>query len=246
MTQPEVTRLPPPAVRAALADGDEIALIDVREPGQYGEGHPFFAVNLPYSRLELDAPRLLPRHDVRIVLVDAGDGVAERAHARLATAGYTHLSVLAGGAQAWPASGCALFKGVNVPSKTFGERVETVCHTPSIPAERLHARQRAGGALLLVDGRTPAEHHKMAVPGALPVPNGELALRVPALLDDSSTPVVVHCAGRTRSLIGAQTLRHLGLPNPVFALENGTQGWRLAGFALEHGSARAVAGHVSP
>lgn len=240
MTASAITYLDPASTRAFLGDGAEIALLDVREPGQYGEGHPFLAVNLPYSRLELDAPRLLPRHDVRIVLLDAGDGVAERAHARLAAAGYRDLAILAGGAPAWPGSGCVLFKGVNLPSKTFGELVEQVCHTPHLSAAELQRRQEANEALLLVDGRTPAEHRKMAVPGALPVPNGELALRVPALLANAETPVVVHCAGRTRSIIGAQTLRHLGLPNPVLALENGTQGWRLAGLDLEHGSPRSL------
>lgn len=55
---------------------------------------------------------------------------------------------------------------------------------------------------------------------------------------DSRTPVVIHCAGRTRSIIGAQLLRSFGVPNPVVALENGTQGWALAGLKLEHGSVR--------
>ncbi len=49
---------------------------------------------------------------------------------------------------------------------------------------------------------------------------------------------MIHCAGRTRSIIGAQTLRNLGVPNPVIALENGTQRWALAGLTLEHGSER--------
>jgi rhodanese-related sulfurtransferase len=227
-------------LREYLNDGTEIALLDVREPGQFGEGHLFFSVNLPYSRLELDAPSRLPRLDVRIVLIDADDGVAERAAQRLQSLGYTQISLLHGGVAAWPQSGCALFKGVNVPSKTFGELVEQVCHTPHISAQALAQRLDAGADTLLLDGRTPAEHRKMAVPGALLVPNGELAWRVPALLRDCSTPVVVHCAGRTRSIIGAQTLRHLGLPNPVLALENGTQGWRLAGLELEYGSARSV------
>ncbi|WP_207233686.1 rhodanese-like domain-containing protein [Salinicola tamaricis] len=71
------------------------------------------------------------------------------------------------------------------------------------------------------------------------LPNGELARRLPALLDgDRETPVVINCAGRTRSIVGAQTLRWLGIDNPVYALENGTQGWRLAGLELEHGSQR--------
>ncbi|MFT4171090.1 MAG: rhodanese-like domain-containing protein [Rhodocyclaceae bacterium] len=233
-------RIAAATARAWLHDGDEIALLDVREAGQFGEGHAFFAVNAPYSRLELDIGARVPRLGTRIVLIDDDDGVADRAAARLDQLGYTRITCLAGGATAWREGGGALFKGVNVPSKTFGEWVEQVCHTPHISAADLHARQQAGDALTLLDGRTLAEHHKMAVPGAQPVPNGELALRAASLIADPVTPVVVHCAGRTRSIIGAQTLRHLGLPNPVLALENGTQGWRLAGLDLEYGSPRTL------
>ncbi|XAH23824.1 rhodanese-like domain-containing protein [Xylophilus sp. GW821-FHT01B05] len=243
-TQPTVAA---PAINAStlqqwLQDGGEIALLDVREHGQYGEGHPFFAVHLPYSRLELEAPRLVPRASTRTVVFDdaASPGVAARAAARLAALGYSQVSVLAGGAEAWAATGRALFQGVNLPSKTFGEQVEHAFDVPHISAQELAARLQSGEPLVLLDGRTLEEHHKMTIPGAIPVPNGELALRWRALVPDATTPVVVHCAGRTRSIIGAQILRDLGLPNPVLALENGTQGWALAGLALERGSKRTL------
>lgn len=139
-----------------------------------------------------------------------------------------------------------LFQGVNLPSKTFGELVEAHFHTPHISAAELHRRQQAGEALVLLDGRTLAEHRKMTIPGAVSLPNGELAAHWASQVPDDTTPVVVHCAGRTRSIIGAEILRHLGLPNPVLALENGTQGWALAGLTLEHGSQRQVNGPVSP
>ena len=53
-----------------LSDGGEIALLDVREVGQFGEGHLFFAVPLPYSRFELALPALTPNPAVRLVLCD--------------------------------------------------------------------------------------------------------------------------------------------------------------------------------
>lgn len=230
--------VPATTLRQWLNDGHEIALLDVREAGQFGEGHPFFAIPAPYSRLELDVPQLVPRLATRTVLLDAGDGVAERAAARLAALGYTQVHVLVDGAPGWAAAGYTLFQGVNLPSKTFGELVEHAYATPHISAAELQARQAAGEPLVLLDGRTFAEHRKMTIPGATSVPNGELALRWHALAPDPSTPIVIHCAGRTRSIIGAQILRSLGVPNPVIALENGTQGWALAGLALEHGSTR--------
>lgn len=229
-------------LRRWLQDGTEIALLDVREHGEYGEGHPFLAVSLPYSRLELDIGRLVPRLDTRIVLLDNGDEshLADRAAARLRALGYSGVHQLAGGVATWPGTGAALFKGVNLPSKTFGEQAELAWHVPHISAADLKARQQSGEPLVLLDGRTLEEHRKMTIPGALPVPNGELPLRWRSVVPDDSVTIVVHCAGRTRSIVGAQILRDLGVPNPVLALENGTQGWALAGFALEHGSERTL------
>ena len=230
--------LPATTARAWLNDTDEVALLDVREAGQFGEGHPFFAVPAPYSRLELDVPRLVPRRTTRTVLIDDGDGVAERAARRLGDLGYTAVHVLEGGAAGWQAAGYTLFQGVNLPSKTFGELVEHACETPHLTAAALADRLERQAPLVLLDGRTFTEHRKMAIPGAVSVPNGELPRHWRQLAPDATTPIIIHCAGRTRSIIGAQILRSLGIPNPVLALENGTQGWALAGLALEHGSTR--------
>ena len=215
-----------PILKSWLHDGREIALLDVREHGQYGEAHLFYATPLPLSRLEVDAPRLVPRQGVRTVVYDSGeaDGVAERAAARLAALGYSQVAVLEGGTRAWTAAGHRLFAGVNLPSKTFGELVEHAYGTPRITAQQLAARQAAGEPLVVLDGRPVSEFHKMNIPGALCCPNGELAYRIRSLVPDAQTPIVINCAGRTRSIMGAQTLINLGLPNPVFALENGTQG----------------------
>jgi rhodanese-related sulfurtransferase len=57
--------------------------------------------------------------------------------------------------------------------------------------------------------------------------------------------IVVNCAGRTRSIIGAQSLINAGVPNKVVALRNGTMGWSLAGFACDNGKNRR-APNVSP
>jgi rhodanese-related sulfurtransferase len=225
-------------LRQWLADGREIAFFDVREHGQYGEGHPFHAVPLPYSRLELELERLAPRRDVRMVLLDDGDGVAIRAAARAAALGYTDVQTLYGGAPAWTAAGHTLFAGVNVPSKTFGELVEHACDTPRISAEELVAMRARGENFVIVDGRPWSEYRKMNIPGGICCPNGELALRIGEIAPDPATTVVVNCAGRTRSIIGAQTLRHFGIPNRVVALKDGTQGWFLAGFDLERGASR--------
>lgn len=229
-----------------LFDGQEIALFDVREHGQYGEAHLFFGVNLPYSRLELEARRLAPNPQVRLVIYDQDGGdVAARAARRLQALGYGCVHILEGGAEGWQAAGFQLFAGVHVPSKAFGELVEEASHTPHVTATQLAEWQARGEPLVVLDARPFDEYRKMTIPGSVCCPNGELGYRVHDLVPDDSTPIVVNCAGRTRSIIGAQTLINLGVKNPVYALENGTQGWYLEDLQLEHGSTRRYADEVS-
>ena len=121
-----------------LQDGGELALLDVREAGQFGESHLLFATPLPYSRLELDIGVLVPRKSARIVVCDDGRlGIAQRAAARLAGLGYASVAMLEGGTAGWGKAGYGLYKGVNVPSKLFGELVEHAYHTPRITAQDL-------------------------------------------------------------------------------------------------------------
>ena len=229
----------PAQLNAMLHDGGEIALLDVREAGQFGESHLLFATPLPYSRLELDAGALVPRKSTRVVVCDDGSlDVAQRAAARLANLGYGGVAVLDGGTAAWAKAGRALFKGVNVPSKLFGELVEHEYHTPRITAQDLVRMRETGEDFVLFDGRPLNEHQKMTIPGSTCCPNAELPYRVSSMVKNPRTKIVVNCAGRTRSILGAQTLINFGIPNPVYALENGTQGWYLSDLKLEHGATR--------
>lgn len=228
-----------------LSDGAELALFDVREVGPYSEGHPFFAVPLSYSRLELDIERLAPSKAVRLVVFDGGEGIAQKAARRLEALGYQGVHVLTGGAPAWKAAGYTLFDGVNVPSKAFGELVEIERHTPRITAADLVEMSKRGDDMVIVDGRTFAEYQVFNIPGGISCPNAELPLRIDRLAPDPKTRIVVNCAGRTRSIIGAQTLIDAGVPNEVVALENGTQGWWLLGLQVEKGADRRAPAPVT-
>lgn len=230
-----------------LGDGEELALFDVREHGEYGAGHLFLAVPLPFSRLETEVQRLAPNVHTRVVVYDDGlSGVANAAASQLNTLGYQHVSVLVGGAPVWATAGYSLFEGVNLPSKTFGEYVEAVHETPHISSLALQALIQQKQPLVILDGRPFAEYQKMSIPGSVCCPNGELSTRFELLVHDDTTPVVVNCAGRTRSIIGAQTLIELGVKNPVYALENGTQGWMLADLPLEQGKQKRYPDDIAP
>lgn len=225
-------------VRAALLARKEIALLDVREEAPFAECHPLFAANLPLSRLELEAWARIPRRDTPIVVYDDGEGLAVPAAQRLAALGYTDVALLEGGLAGWRDAGGELFRDVNVPSKAFGELVESKRHTPSLSAQEVKALLDAKADVVVLDARRFDEYNTMSIPGGISVPGAELALRVRTLAPNPATRVIVNCAGRTRSIIGTQSLVNAGIPNPVAALRNGTIGWTLAGQALEHGRTR--------
>ncbi len=225
-----------------LADGEELALIDVREELIYSQNHLLWARSVPLSRLELRFARLVPRLATRIVLIDDADGLAQRAAEVLARAGYSNLFYLDGGVAAWAAAGFELFSGVHVPSKAFGEFIEHACDTPNIGAEELNRLIESRADMVVLDSRPFDEYRRVSIPTSTNVPGAELVLRVRDMAPSPDTLVVVNCAGRTRSIIGAQSLINAGVPNKVVALRNGTMGFTLAGFACDERQGQAAAG----
>ncbi|PWU05455.1 MAG: thiosulfate sulfurtransferase [Terriglobia bacterium] len=219
-------------------DGKELAILDPREEGTYGSGHLLHAVNIPLSKLELNVDSLVPRLSTRIVLADGGEGTAERAAVRLQELGYTNVAVLKGGYRAWKKAGYEIFSGMSVPGKAFGEWIAVHYNTPQITAEDLHRKIVNGENVLILDSRPANEYADMNIPGSINVPGSELVYRFPELGVKPETLVVVNCAGRTRSIIGAQSLINAGVKNKVVALNGGTMAWQTSGFELEHGSKR--------
>ena len=232
----------PAELKERLRGDKELALVDLRERGVFYQRHLLLAACIPLSRLELEFADLVPRRGTPIVLVDDGpaDGVelAATAAQRLEGFGYTDVAILEGGTAGWEAAGYEVFSGVNVPSKAFGEFVEQTYGTPHMSADEVKARLDAGDNMVILDSRPYDEYHEMNIPTGIDMPGAELAYRVHDAAPDPETLVVVNCAGRTRSIIGAQSLINAGISNPVTALENGTMGWHLAGHQVERGAER--------
>jgi rhodanese-related sulfurtransferase len=218
-----------------IGDGRELALLDAREDGEFGASHLFWAIPCGLARREIRARALLPRPGVRVCCVDDGRGLAEALASWLESVGFTDVSVLEGGTKAWEEAGYVLFSGVNVPSKAFGEWVEHHYGTESLDPPELKALLESGQDMVVLDSRTQEEFTRMSIPTGIPVPGGELAYRIGDIAPDPKTLVVVNCAGRTRSIMGAESLKRAGIPNKVVALRNGTMGWELAGLRCERG-----------
>jgi rhodanese-related sulfurtransferase len=247
MTTAAFPLLPFSAVRERLVAREETALLDVREEDPFAQEHPLWAANLPLSKIEIEAWRRIPRRDTLIVLYGAHDGtdLAPLAARTFAALGYTNVHLLEGGLEGWRAAGGELFRDVNVPSKSFGELVEHERHTPSLSAPEVKALVEGKANVVVLDARRFDEYQTMSIPSATSVPGAELVLRVRELAPDPATQVIVNCAGRTRSIIGTQSLVNAGIPNPVAALRNGTIGWKLAGQVLDHGAGRQAPAAVS-
>jgi len=235
MTLPTVTAA---HIRNALRLREEIALLDVRHEAIFAKGHPLFAANMAADRIALEAETRLPRKNLPIVVYDAGEGLAAVAIDRLTALGYSSVRELEGGLGAWQAAGYELFQDVNSYAKAFGELVESRRHTPSLSADEVSALMASDANIRILDVRRFDEYTTMNIPGSISVPGAELVLRAGRAAPDPDTTIIVNCAGRTRSIIGTQSLINAGVTNKVRALRNGTIGWTLAKQNLEHGSDR--------
>jgi rhodanese-related sulfurtransferase len=238
MKLPTVT---PADIRRALLLREEIALLDLRHEAAFATGHPLFAANMAVDRIAIEAAVRLPRKDVPVVLYDDGEGLVAAGAERLAALGYTDVRALDGGLKAWRAAGYELFEDVNSYSKAFGELVEARRHTPSFSADEVAKLIADKANIAILDVRRFDEYATMNIPGSVSVPGAELVLRAGQAAPDPDTTIIVNCAGRTRSIIGTQSLINAGVPNKVRALRNGTIGWTLARHTLNHGADRRAA-----
>ncbi len=231
-------RIDPHTLNGLLNGDDQFALIDVRESGEYNSSHIPGASLIPRRRIEYIIESSVPAKSVHIVVCDDDGQRAPFAAATLERLGYPHVSILDGGVNRWSSLEYPTEWGVNVPSKDFGEKMEVVHHVPEISADDLHQRIERGDKLVILDTRTPEEYQRFCIPGGRSMPGGELALRITDVARevDEDTTVVINCAGRTRSIMGARVLQRMGVP--ALGLRNGTSGWLLAGYELESGADR--------
>jgi rhodanese-related sulfurtransferase len=218
-------------LRALLEARADLVVADASEGEDYAAGHISVSVPVPASEVELRLTELVARQSVPIIFTSAEDDrLAEQAAELARAAGYTDVRVLHGGNPAWVAAGFHLITNVNSLSKALGEFVERRYSTPRVTVEQLKAKIDAGEDVVILDTRPFDEYHAISIPGGVDAPGPELLYRAYDQVSKPSTQVVVNCAGRTRAIIGAQTLINAGFPNPVVSLENGTTAWLLAGY----------------
>lgn len=244
--------LRPDALNTAIESDRPPVVIDVRPPLDYADAHVPSATLVPRRLLEFRLPTRVPCRSTPIVVCDQRGERAPFDADWLEHLGYHDVSYLEGGVEAWRAARMPTVEAVDgvpttalhVESKRFGEQVLAEEAVPQLAPAELHRRLADDpDDLLLVDVRVPEEYRDGTIPGAVNAEGVELAGVVASRRGNET--VVVNCAARTRSIIGAATLRKLGIRD-VYQLENGAMGWTLAGYELAPGTAASANAEREP
>lgn len=225
----------PQALQNLIEDKREFALFDIRDLADFVKGHLWLSINVPHTSIQDRINSYVPRLDTRIILIDQDQTLAIEVAERLQSSGYSNLEVLLGGFDQWRQSGSPVITGDYVLAHAFGLYVNQVLATPSISADLLMQKLAAKEDILIIDSRDPRDFLDSTLPGAKNVPIAEMVHRVPDMVNDDSTQIVVHCGGVTRGVLGAQTLVDAIFPNRVMWLLDGTGGWCMAGGELCRG-----------
>ncbi len=229
-----VKRISPVVLKELMEGSRAHAVLDVRDPMEFHEKQIFMTTNAPRSAIEFLAARLVPVKATPVVCVDEGGPRAEHVAELLDECGYTDVSILEGGLGAWEAQAYPTVSGTNVPSKDFGERIHVENDVPEITARELFDLIESDTPPRIFDTRTEVEFERFCVPTGRSLPGGELILHAWDLDQDRESPLIINCAGRTRSIIGTQVLHRLGVTH-ARALKNGGMGIMLEGLQLDEG-----------
>jgi sulfur-carrier protein adenylyltransferase/sulfurtransferase len=88
------------------------------------------------------------------------------------------------------------------------------------------------GDATLIDVREQDEWVQGHIPGARWIPRGFLEIRIEDAVPDRDRPIVLYCAGGTRSALAARSLAELGYQN-VKSMAGGFGAWKRAGLPFD-------------
>jgi adenylyltransferase/sulfurtransferase len=103
---------------------------------------------------------------------------------------------------------------------------------PEWTPDEVRQRSSNGGGYRLIDVREKEEYREGHLAGAVSVPRGFLDMRIEETVPDKNAPIILYCAGGTRSLLAGRTLKEMGYTN-VISMTGGFGGWKGAGHPWE-------------
>ncbi|MBA2661840.1 MAG: molybdopterin-synthase adenylyltransferase MoeB [Bradymonadaceae bacterium] len=112
---------------------------------------------------------------------------------------------------------------------SFSELIERVkSEIQETDVETVHALLKGGTPLTLIDVRERDEFVDGHIQGAQFVPRGMLDLKIEGMVAERDTPIVLYCAGGTRSALAAKSLQDLGYSD-VKSMAGGFGAWKSGG-----------------
>jgi rhodanese-related sulfurtransferase len=241
----------------ALAEGEDLTVLDVREPGELEErgrldlGEEVKMVHIPMRSLgeNLD---LLPDLDASIVVVCQGGFRATYAMTALHILGYENAQVLKGGFGGWTDEDMPVTMDPieNTPAEApeFDEEVFNAVNDYMSNLPEGWAAVRADGLAvelieeppILLDVRSQEEFDAGYIEGAEHIWIDNLMDSRDMWPEDKDANIVIYCGSSYRAGIGAVMMELMGYSN-VRNLVGGIKAWVASGQPLEGAPAEAVA-----
>ena len=207
-----------------------LSFLDIRERKQYVHGFAFGSVNCPLSKFKYLIKELAPDLNTTLILIGVKNtNQRNKIQKILKKMTYHRSFIIKGDYKIWKKYKFPFWAGEYTFSKAFGEWIEITSKIKNLYAKELYKIHKKNHNYLQIDARPKKEFEKFSLPKSVQCSGGEL----PCYINNTENlgkNYIVHCAGRTRSIIAYQTLRDFNFKNKKYVLNGGTQNWVLNGF----------------
>lgn len=206
-----------------------VAFLDIRDRKKYVRNFAFGAINCPLDRFQFIINDLVPDKKTFVIIIGANNKEIKVVYSILIKRKFINIYFVKNNYRDWNKNQLPCWSGEFTLCKAFGEWIEatgTVKNIQPKNLKKLHLNNPNN--FLQIDARPKKEYELFTLPFSKHCSGGE----IPAYLNikKPKKTIIVHCAGRTRSIIAFQTLIDFNFQNKKLVLNGGTQNWVLHGF----------------
>ena len=217
------------AVKILKSKNKNIAFIDIRKRQKYVQGFAFGSINCEVAKLNHHLLDLVPNTKTTILFIGVENETNKKKIFKVLNKfRFKNYFTIRGDYNEWIKNRLPFWKGEYTFSKAFGEWVEKSSNIKNIFPDELKKIHKKNN-FFQIDTRPKSEFEKFTLPFSHHCSGGELPIFLNNNLNTKKT-YIVHCAGRTRSIIAYQTLKDFNFKNKKFVLNGGTQNWVLSGY----------------
>jgi len=238
----QVADMTPEQLKALQDRGEELVILDVRTPEEYGRFCIPGGQSVPGGELILWADEL--RRRPTVIVNCAGRTRSIIAAAALRRLGLTNVRALRNGTMGWVLAGLELEQkpGRGGPQAPAESRESAVAAAQRIAEEEklsfltVEECQKLGNnERYLIDVRSEKEFAEGHIDGSINVPGGQAVQRSDDFVAVRNAKIVFVSSDGTRATMAAYWYREMGFPQ-VFILSGGSKAWQASGDKLLSGT----------